>query len=141
MAYWLSLCVLRGTCRQNRLYETLFYTVIQVNIIIIIIYRESLDAPGGWFAPYMYLYKYMYICICICICVYIFVTSKTIITSLSLLLPLILFYRYRESLDATGGWFARWCCPSNSRSQRKVCIYVHIQYINVDVYSYRCIYI
>jgi hypothetical protein len=25
---WLSLCVLRRTCRQNRLYETLFHTVI-----------------------------------------------------------------------------------------------------------------
>jgi hypothetical protein len=28
MPYWLSLCVLRRTCRQNRLYETLFHTVI-----------------------------------------------------------------------------------------------------------------
>jgi hypothetical protein len=26
--YWLGLCVLRRTCRQNRLYETLFHTVI-----------------------------------------------------------------------------------------------------------------
>jgi hypothetical protein len=28
MPYWLSLCVSRRTCRQNRLYETLFPTVI-----------------------------------------------------------------------------------------------------------------
>jgi hypothetical protein len=28
MSYWLGLCVLRRTCRQNRLYETLFHTVI-----------------------------------------------------------------------------------------------------------------
>jgi hypothetical protein len=28
MPYWLGLCVLRRTCRQNRLYETLFHTVI-----------------------------------------------------------------------------------------------------------------
>jgi hypothetical protein len=28
MTYWLGLCVLRRTCRQNRLYETLFHTVI-----------------------------------------------------------------------------------------------------------------
>jgi hypothetical protein len=28
MPYWLGLCVLRTTCRQNRLYETLFHTVI-----------------------------------------------------------------------------------------------------------------
>jgi hypothetical protein len=28
MPYWLGLCVLRRTRRQNRLYETLFHTVI-----------------------------------------------------------------------------------------------------------------
>jgi hypothetical protein len=28
MPNWLGLCVLRRTCRQNRLYETLFHTVI-----------------------------------------------------------------------------------------------------------------
>jgi hypothetical protein len=28
MPYWLGLCVLRMTCRQNGLYETLFHTVI-----------------------------------------------------------------------------------------------------------------
>jgi hypothetical protein len=28
MPYWLGLCVLRRKCRQNRLYETLFHTVI-----------------------------------------------------------------------------------------------------------------
>jgi hypothetical protein len=28
MPYWLSLCVLLRTCRQNRLYETLFHTII-----------------------------------------------------------------------------------------------------------------
>jgi hypothetical protein len=31
MPYWLSLCVLRRTCRENRLYETLFHTVIILN--------------------------------------------------------------------------------------------------------------
>jgi hypothetical protein len=31
MPYWLGLCVLRRTCRQNRLYETLFHTVIILN--------------------------------------------------------------------------------------------------------------
>jgi hypothetical protein len=28
MPYWLSLCISRRTCRQNRLYETLLHTVI-----------------------------------------------------------------------------------------------------------------
>jgi hypothetical protein len=31
MTYWLNLCVLSRTCRQNRLYETLFHTVIILN--------------------------------------------------------------------------------------------------------------
>jgi hypothetical protein len=42
MPYWLGLFVLRRTCRQNRLYETLFHTVI----ILSKHHHHSIDETG-----------------------------------------------------------------------------------------------
>jgi hypothetical protein len=69
MPYLLGLCLLRRTCRQTRLYETLFHTVI-------ILSKHHHHHHIRWLAPckenggFRYVYVYVYECKYICICMY-----------------------------------------------------------------------
>jgi hypothetical protein len=67
MPYWLGLCVLRWTCRQNRLYETLFQTVIILSKhhhhrhVYISLYESKDIYFSLQVCMYVYIYIYIYI--------------------------------------------------------------------------------
>jgi hypothetical protein len=71
MPYWTSLCVLRRTCRQSSLYETLFhcntlskhhhYQVGAGSVIASITYPSYSPLRGAGSPTYIHIY--MYICI------------------------------------------------------------------------------
>jgi hypothetical protein len=60
MPYWLGLCVLRRTCKQNRLYETFFYTVI---ILSKHHHHYMVSRIRVYFDIYIHIYIYVYICV------------------------------------------------------------------------------